>query len=106
MISHSRVNHGIVVENTSTPIIAHTEPAIGEKKKSARDELHLEAEGEFPGHWRDHKHEEDGTERSHINTNTNDGNRHDNSQVDLGNYFKTGENKGARALREAMDAVY
>ena len=98
--------HSVQQSNGNRKIIRKlTALAQGEKKKSVRDELDVEAEGEFPEHWRDEKHEEDGTERSHIEAKEGVEHSQKENQVDLGNYFKKGENVGARVLKDAMSAV-
>ena len=77
----------------------------GKAKKMVRDELQLEAEGEFPALWHDTKHEEDGSDKEYICVDKPEANTSAN-EIDFGSYFKSGMNAGARALREAMSALH
>ena len=55
----------------------------GKAKKMVRDELQLEAEGEFPAHWRDTRHEEDGTDKEYIRVDKPDADTSAN-EIDFG----------------------
>ena len=77
-------------------------------RQSVRDALELEAEGEFPAHWRDTKHEQDGTARNHIELLGGDKDekpQKEQQNVDIDKFSSKGANVGAQSLIEQMNAI-